>query len=118
MDGRGHPNGSERSVQGHSIGRWEGDVLVVDTTNFAEHRAPIYGRPTRPEGVPSGLSKHVVERFRLSEDGTHIVIDFSVEDPEYLAEPFTGAVRWYYAPHFEYMGFDCDPENARRFSAQ
>jgi hypothetical protein len=118
MDGRGHPDGRERSVQGHSIGRWEGDVLVVDTANFAAHRAPIYGRPARAEGVPSGLSKRVVERFRLSEDGTHIVIDFVVEDPEYLAEPFTGTVTWYYAPHFEYIGFDCDPENARRFSGQ
>jgi len=118
MDGRGHPDESERSNQGHSIGRWEGDVLVVDTANFSEHRAPVYGRPTRAEGVPSGLGKHVVERFRLSDDGTHIVIDFYLEDPEYLAEPFTGTVRWYYAPHFEYLGFDCEPENARRFSGQ
>lgn len=118
MDGRGHPQDGERSNQGHSIGSWEGDVLVVDTANFSENRAPFFGRPARAEGVPSGLDKHVVERFQLSEDGTHIVIDFSLEDPEYLAEPFIGTVRWYYAPHFEYLGFDCDPENARRFSGQ
>jgi hypothetical protein len=118
MDGRGHPDGAERSNQGHSIGHWEGDVLVVDTANFSEHRAPVYGRPTRAEGVPSGLDKHVVERFQLSEDGTHIVIDFHVEDSEYQAEPFIGTVHWYYAPHFEYLGFDCDPDNARRFSSQ
>lgn len=116
MDGRGHPGSDERSIQGHSIGRWEGDVLVVDTTNFAEHRAPIFGRPSRPEGVPSGLGKHVVERFALSEDGTRIVIDFFMEDPEYLVEPFAGTVEWYFAPHFEMLGFECDPENARRFS--
>jgi len=116
MDGRGHPENGERTNQGHSIGRWEGDTLVVDTALFAEHRAPIYGRPTRAEGVPSGLDKHVVEKFALSEDGTRIVIDFSLEDPEYLAEPFTGTVEWYYAPHFEMLGFDCDPENASRFS--
>jgi len=116
MDGRGHPNDDVRSNQGHSIGQWEGDVLVVETTNFAPHRAPVYGRPARAEGVPSGLSKHVVERFRLSDDRTHIVIDFHVEDPEYLAEPFVGTLHWYYAPHFEYLGFDCDPDNARRFA--
>ena len=81
MDGRGHPDGTERSNQGHSIGRWDGDVLVVDTTNFAFNRAPVFGRPARAEGVPSGLDKHVVERFRLSEDHTHIVIDFAMEDP-------------------------------------
>jgi hypothetical protein len=118
MDGRGHPDDGERSNQGHSVGRWEGDVLVVETTNFSANRAPVYGRPARAEGVPSSLGKHVVERFTLSEDGTHIIIDFSMEDPEYLAEPFTGTVRWYYAPHFEMMGFDCEPENARRFSGQ
>ena len=117
MHGRGHPENGERSNQGHSIGWWEGSVLVVDTTLFAAHRAPIFGRPSRAEGVPSGLSKHVVERFALSEDGTRIVIDFFLEDPEYLAEPFTGTVEWYYAPHFEMLGFDCDLENARRFSS-
>jgi len=118
MDGRGHPDGTERSNQGHSIGRWDGDVLVVDTTNFAFNRAPVFGRPARAEGVPSGLDKHVVERFRLSDDHTHIVIDFAMEDPEYLAEPFVGTLRWYYAPHFTYLGFDCDPDNARRFAGQ
>ncbi len=118
MDGRDHPDSSERSNHGHSIGHWEGDVLVVDTTNFAENRAPFFGRPARAEGVPSGLDKHVVERFQLSEDGTYIDIDFTLEDPEYLAEPFVETVRWYYAPHFEYLGFDCDPQNARRFSGQ
>ena len=117
MDGRGHPENGERSVQGHSIGWWEGDVLIVDTTLFAEHRAPIFGRPARAEGVPSGLDKHVVERFALSEDATRIAIDFFLEDPEYLAEPFTGTVEWYYAPHFEMLGFRCDPQNARRFSS-
>lgn len=118
MDGRGHPEDGERTNHGHSIGRWEGDVLVVDTTNFAANRAPFFGRPARAEGVPSGLGKHVVERFQLSEGGTYIDIDFTLEDPEYLAEPFVATVRWYYAPHFEYLGFDCDLDNARRFSGQ
>lgn len=117
VDGRGHPDNGERSNQGHSIGWWEGGVLVVDTRLFTEHRAPIFGRPSRAEGVPSSLDKHVVERFALSEDGARIVIDFFLEDPEYLAEPFTGTVEWFYAPHFEMLGFDCDPENARRFSS-
>ncbi len=117
MDGRGHPEDGEHSIQGHSIGWWEGDVLIVDTTLFAEHRAPIFGRPSRAEGVPSGLDKHVVERFALSEDATRIIIDFFVEDPEYQEEPFTGTVEWYYAPHFEMLGFACDPQNARRFSS-
>ncbi|HSG63447.1 MAG TPA: DUF6152 family protein [Gammaproteobacteria bacterium] len=107
MDGRGHPENGERTVQGHSIGRWEDDnVLVVDTTLFADHRAPIRGSN---EGVPSGASRHVVERFSLSADGTRIQIDFTVEDPEFLAEPFTGSLEWVYVPDFELSGLECTP---------
>ena len=38
MDGRGHPANGVRSNQGHSIGRWDDDVLVVDTALFEDHR--------------------------------------------------------------------------------
>ena len=83
MDGRGHPETDERtSWEGHSIGRWEGETLVVDTTQFRDH----------PEGngrgVPSGALKHMIERYSLSEDGRRVVIDVFLEDPEFLAEPF------------------------------
>lgn len=117
LDGRGHPENGELSNQGHSIGRWEDDVLVVDTTLFAEHRAPISGQQGN-EGVPSGAGKHIVERYALSEDGTRIVIDFVLEDPEYLAEPFSGTVEWYYAPHFEMLGFGCNPEVSSRYTLE
>jgi hypothetical protein len=117
LDGRGHPANGERTNQGHAIGRWEGDTLVVDTSLFADHRAPISGQQGNG-GVPSGAAKHVVERYSLSEDGTRLLIDFIVEDPEYLAEPFRGHVEWYYAPHFEVMGFDCNLENSSRYTLQ
>ena len=117
LDGRGHPESGERSNQGHSIGWWEGEVLVIDTTHFSDHRAPISGQQGN-EGVPSGAFKHVVERYTLSEDGTRILIDFTLEDPEYLAEPFSGRVQWYYAPHFEMMGFGCNLENSRRYTLE
>ena len=118
MDGRGHPENGEPTNLGHSIGWWEDDILVVDTTLFARNRSPISDRPSRAGGVPSGPEKHVVERYALSEDRTRIIIEFSQEDPEYLAEPFTSTVEWYYAPHLEMLGFDCDPENASRFTLQ
>jgi hypothetical protein len=105
-DGRGHPADGQRSNQGHSIGRWEGDVLVVDTVLFDDHRAPIRGRR---EGVPSGAQRHVVERLALSEDGNRVHIEFVVEDPEFLAEPFTGTLEWQYLPDFELSSFSCTP---------
>lgn len=103
LDGRGHPENGERTVQGHSIGAWEGETLVVDTTLFADHRSPYQ------TGVPSGSRKHVVERFTLSEDRTRIRVEFTLEDPEFLAEPFNGAVDWVYRPDLEFFEFDCDP---------
>ena len=116
-DGRGHPENGERTNQGYSIGRWEGDTLVVDTALFADHRAPISGQQGN-EGVPAGAAKRAVERYTLSEDGTRLLIDFTVEDPEYLAEPFSGHVEWYYAPHFEMLGFGCDRDNSSRYTLQ
>lgn len=116
-DGRSHPENGPRTNQGHSIGHWEGDTLVIDTTQFADHRAPISGQQGN-EGVPAGALKHVVERIRLSEDRTRLLIDFVTEDPEYLAQPFSGHVEWYFAPQFEMLAFGCDPEISRRYTLQ
>jgi hypothetical protein len=104
-DGRGHPADGERTTQGHSIGHWEDGDLVVDTTLFSDHRAPIRGGGH--EGVPSGAQRHVTERFSLSEDGTRVHIEFTVEDPEYLAEPFVGTLEWQYLPDYEISSFEC-----------
>ena len=112
MDGRGHPEGGERILAGHSIGRWDEDTLVVDTTNFTDHRSPYQN------GVPSGAQKHVVERYRLNEEGTRIVVEFVLEDPEYIAEPLAHTRELIYSPHLEISRYDCDPEAARRFLLQ
>ena len=112
MDGRGHPENGERTVQGHSIGSWEGDILVVDTRNFADHRSPYQ------TGVPSGAQKHVVERYQLTEDGTRVVASFLLEDPEFIAEPMTHTRELIYSPHMEMLRFDCDAEATRRFVTQ
>ena len=109
MDGRGHPENGERLDSGHSIGRWEGDTLVVDTRNFSDHRSPYQ------IGVPSGALKHVEERYRLTDDGTRIVVEFTLEDPEYLAQPLNHSRELIYTPHLQMSRFDCDPETTRRF---
>ena len=66
LDGRDHPDDGERTNHGHSIGHWEGDVLVVDTANFAENRAPFFGRPARAEGVPSFLDPLHLRTYRTN----------------------------------------------------
>ena len=81
MDGRGHPESAERTLQGHSIGWWEGEALIVDTVHFSDLRnGNLFG-------IPSGAQKHVVERYELSEDGTRLLIDFVLEDPNIWPSP-------------------------------
>ena len=110
-DDRGHPDNGERTIQGHSIGHWEDGALVVDTILFVDSRSAY----NTEIGVPSGSQKHVVERYVLSDDGTHLVVDVFLEDPEYLAEPFIGNVVWNYVPHLKMLRVECDPEVARRY---
>ncbi|HEY5624299.1 MAG TPA: DUF6152 family protein [Gammaproteobacteria bacterium] len=109
MDGRAHPPASERTVSGHSTGTWEGDTLVVETTNFADHRSPYQ------IGVPSGAQKRVVERYRLLDGGERISMEFALEDPEFIAAPLTHSRELIYSPHLGWSEFDCDPEASERF---
>jgi hypothetical protein len=109
MSGDSHESASY-SVFGHSIGRWEGETLVVDTQRFSEHRS---GNSIR--GLPSSAEKRLVERFQLGEDGTFIHYSFRLEDPPYLEEPVTGTLELAYSPDFEFDYSPCDLESAQRY---
>ena len=97
------------SLQGHSIGRWEGKALVVDTTAFAPHQ---YGNGL---GLKSSPAKRLVERLTLDDDGTGLAYEFELTDPEVLAAPVTGKFRWVYRPDLAFTAEPCNRENARRF---
>ncbi len=107
MDGRDHPENGERTNQGHSVGYWEDDALVIDTVLFSDH-PDANGR-----GVPAGASKHLVERLYLSEDRRRLIVDVLLEDPEYLAEPFSASKQLMYTPHLEMVTYGCDPVLSR-----
>ena len=98
------------SVQGHSIGRWEGDTLVVDTRRFSDHRIG-----NGYVGIPSGAQKHLVERLTLAADGRTLLYRFELEDPQFLAQPVSGEVTWAFRPDLEFSPLPCSPDNARRF---
>ena len=101
-------DGIAPSVQGHSIGRWDGGVLIVDTASFAPHRIG------NGAGLPGGARKHLVERFALAADGG-LTYSYELEDPEYLKERVTGMSLWAYRPDVDFVVTPCDPRNARRF---
>lgn len=102
--------GAQPSLQGHSIGHWDGDTLVIDTRHFAEHRI---GNGYR--GVRSGAQKHLVERLRLQDGGKRLLYSFELEDPEFLAEPVTGSTEWAYRADIDFVREPCALENAQEF---
>jgi hypothetical protein len=74
---------SIRLWMGDSVGHWEGDTLVVDTTNFTNK--------TRFRGSTENL--HVVERFTRVDDKT-LLYRFTIDDPETWSKPWTGEYTW------------------------
>jgi hypothetical protein len=104
-------DGAAPGVQGHSIGSWDGDTLVVDTVQFAPHRLG------NGAGLPSGTSKHLVERFALNADGG-LTYSFEVEDPQFLKERVTGVAPWVYRPDVQFVATPCSRDNAKRFLAE
>lgn len=79
-----HPDNVAPSVAGHSVGRWEDDVLVVDTIRLSE-RALI---PL--SAVMMSDQAHVVERIHYDEESQTLIRDYTVQDPLYLAKPYSG----------------------------
>jgi len=78
-----HAPTSIRSYLGDSIGHWEGDTLVVDTTNFN----------ARPALYNATASLHVVERFTRTEGGS-LLYSFMVDDPAVWDAPWGGEYPW------------------------
>ena len=79
LDGRGHPPASApHSKSGHSVGRWEGETLVVDTTHVS--RGTFMNN-----GFTHSDSIRMTERFRLSPDGTTLWLTQVYEDPAVFA---------------------------------
>lgn len=99
----------EPSPQGRSVGRWEGETLVIDTTAFTPSRSGII------PGVPSSPAKRMVERLTLTEDKLQLRYEFTIEDPEYLTEPVSFTQLWDHRPDLAISGENCDPAVAGRF---
>ena len=85
LDQREHPASIAPSVAGHSIGRWENDVLVVDTVGFAPGILSADGR------LPHSGSLHVVERFTFDPAKLGLKRDYVAEDPTFFTGEFKGS---------------------------
>jgi len=83
LDGRPHPTNMEPAFMGDSTGHWEGDTIVVDTTNLKD--APWTWLDTAGHQHSDAL--HVIERFERTAD--NIVYTFTVDDPKMYSKPWT-----------------------------
>jgi len=109
LDGRPHPALPllEATTNGHSIGHWEGDTLVVDTIGFND-----YGNGNIPGGGNRTPTSHLVERFRLLDQGKQLSVTFTWDDPREFLKPHTYDFLFYKMPDDAYVYEDfCDPSD-------
>ena len=85
-----HPAGVEPTAERHSIGRWEGGTLVIDTVGLAASRIP------NVFSVANTADLHLVEKSTLAQDRRDLEYEFTVDLPPYLDKPATFHATWDY----------------------
>ncbi len=102
-DGRTHPDDLELSFNGHSIGHWEGDTLVVDSTGF---------KPTTMLNRTTGHSDklHIVERIHLTDPNT-LVDEMTFDDADALAQPWHETMTYTRHREWDQIEFICEENN-------
>ena len=89
LDRRDHLPGSIRQWMGDSRGYWDGDTLVVETTNFSDKTASF--NPSVATAVGTGTTLRLTERFSRVADDT-LLYEYTVDDPASFTAPFTVAL--------------------------
>lgn len=82
LDGRKHPDDPQPSWLGYSVGRWEGDSLVVDAIGFSDKT------PLDIMGHTHSEAMRVTERFHRRDFG-HMDVQITIDDPKTFTRPFT-----------------------------
>jgi hypothetical protein len=104
MDGRSHPAKLEPSYYGHSIGRWEGDTLVVDTVGYNE------GFWIDRRGTPHTERLHTIERFTRTDQRT-MQYEVTVDDPGAYTASWKGAFDFRWSAGEELFEYVCQQAN-------
>jgi hypothetical protein len=102
-DGRGFPKDPNPAWFGYSIGKWEGDTFVVDTTGFNDQTW------LDDPGHPHTDALHAIERFRRRDFG-HLEIDITIDDAKAYTKPWTVTARFDLLPDTELIENVCDNE--------
>ena len=108
-DGRSHPEDPDLTMHGHSIGHWDGDVLVVDTTAVAPQ---AYIATTEAVGVPNNGDMHIVERLSLAKPNV-LRDELEITAPKVLTAPWRTTRFFIRYPdrHYEITEGECVQED-------
>jgi len=104
MDGRAHPEDPDPSWVGHSIGKWDGDTLVVDTIGYNDQSWIGI--------VPHSEMLHVTERIRRPDFG-HLDIRVTFNDPGAFSTPWHQTLNWELAPAEDVVAYVCENNKAQ-----
>jgi hypothetical protein len=104
LDGRKHLEDSGPLWMGDSIGKWDGDTLVVDTVNFND-KTWLNG-----QGLPHSEELHVVERYSRPDLG-HLNVDIAIEDPKTFTKPHNFKRAFTLMPNAEILEYVCNEFN-------
>jgi len=107
LDGRPLPTDPQPTWLGYSIGRWEGDTLVVDTTGFNG-----LAWVDTVKGHPQTEQAHVTERFTRRDFG-HLEIDITIDDPKAYVKPWSAKVPVHLLPDSDLIETYCENEQDR-----
>jgi hypothetical protein len=100
-DGREHPKDENPTWMGDSIGKWEGDTLVIDSTGFNDKTW------LDVTGHPHSEALHIVERMRRADHDT-LMIDITIEDPQAYTKPLKTQRKYILKPEWNIMEYICE----------
>jgi hypothetical protein len=108
-DGRSQPEDPDLTMHGYSIGHWDGDALIVDTTAIVPQ---AYIAISEAVGIPNDGDMHIVERFYLSKPNV-LNDDLEITAPKVLTAPWktTRMFRRYPERHYEITEGECEQED-------
>jgi hypothetical protein len=111
VDGRPHLPASVRQWNGDSRGHWEGNTLVVDTTNYNGKGWIATSAATgRIKGIPQSEALHVVERFTRADKNT-ILYKVTIDDPNVYTQPWTLAIPLSREENYKIYEYACHEGN-------
>jgi hypothetical protein len=113
LDGRPHQKGIEPTYYGDSVGRWEGDTLVIDSTSFKRWSLDDYYYVDPTQYRMHSDAFHTIERLRFS-DGNTIAYQMTIDDPKIFTKPWSEDFEMKFRPDWAQVGlyeFVCEENN-------